>query len=45
MKHRNITRSTCHIPGYTEPQPPKSKKGGGYPHRQPFDAKLRFKNK
>lgn len=36
MKHRELNRSNCTKPGYNPPNPPKSKEGGGYPHKQPF---------
>lgn len=39
MKHKHITFATRNVPGYNAPQPTASKKGGGYPHKQPF-----FKN-
>lgn len=39
MKHKHITFATRNVPGYNAPQPAASKKGGGYPHKQPF-----FKN-
>lgn len=46
QKHRNLNHSTCHLPGFEEEkQPPKSNKGGGYPNRQAFDAKLRSASK
>lgn len=35
MKHKNITFATRWFPGYNAPQPAASKKGGGYPHKQP----------
>lgn len=45
QKHRNLNHSTCHLPGFEEKKPPKSSKGGGYPNRQAFDAKLRSASK
>ena len=41
MKHRNLNASTCRQAGYTAPQAPKSKQGGGYPHKQSFNIKLK----
>jgi len=35
-KHRNLNSYDAHCAGYTCPQAPKSKTGGGYPHRQSF---------
>jgi len=35
MKHRHITFATRNLPGYNPPSAPKSKTGGGYPHKQP----------
>jgi hypothetical protein len=45
MKHRNLNRSTCHLPGFEEKQPPKNNKGGGYPNRQVFSDHLRYVTK
>ena len=35
MKHKHITFATRNLPGYNAPSAPKSKAGGGYPHKQP----------
>lgn len=40
MKHKNITFATCNVPGYNSPNEPVSKKGGGYPHKQPFNVNV-----
>jgi hypothetical protein len=36
MKHRHLDGSTAWKAGYNAPAEPKSKKGGKFPHMQPF---------
>ncbi len=44
MKHKHITFATRNVPGYNAPQPAASRKGGGYPHKQPSLVVPHFKN-
>lgn len=34
-KHKELTFATRNVPGYNPPSAAPSKKGGGYPHKQP----------
>ena len=36
-KHHNLHHWNCRNPGSGRKLPPRDKKGGGYPHRQPFN--------
>jgi hypothetical protein len=44
-KHPELHHWNCRNPSGHRAQPPKNKSGGGYPHRQEFDANLRIKGK
>lgn len=45
MKHKHITFATRNVPGYNPPSAPASKKGGGYPHKQPFNINVNVSKK
>lgn len=40
-KRRELNAATAKQAGFTPPNPPKAKTGGGYPHKQPFKRSKR----